>query len=137
MEAVTWACPAELFARWVAALKSGKYPWELDCLRTDRGFHPVGVLLDVIDPGGWHRDKQYGNWLWHGQTHFPPPEVQTQYGFTARHQFTIRKLAEECMDHGRLAERLAEAVTPTDRPAEPLPPPPPPKRGRGGRRKGR
>lgn len=48
----------ELKAKWVAALRSGKYTQTKGTLRDDRGFCCLGVLLDVWGDcnGGWDGD---------------------------------------------------------------------------------
>ncbi len=45
---------AELKAKWIAALESGKYKKGTSCLRsTGDTFCCLGVLCDIIDPSGW------------------------------------------------------------------------------------
>jgi hypothetical protein len=133
----TWLAPADLFARWKAALESGRYGWGLDMLRYDTPgdsvYSPVGVLLDVIDPKGWAWDKVFRCWTWRNQTHFPPPDLREQIGWTVQFQFRLRKLAEACACHADLACRLHEIVTPGG-PAVTISAPPPPKKGRGRRK---
>lgn len=55
--------PAELKARWVDALRSGKYQQGRGWLRASwdsDGIHRyccIGVLCDVVDPKGWQENE--------------------------------------------------------------------------------
>lgn len=54
----------EIKARWVAALRSGRYPQTWGALRTSEGYCCLGVLCDVRDPSLWkpfERPKGYLN----------------------------------------------------------------------------
>jgi hypothetical protein len=46
----------EVKARWVAALRSGKYAQGAGALRKGDCFCCLGVLCDVLDPDGWEND---------------------------------------------------------------------------------
>ena len=52
----------EFKAKWVAALRSGKYQQGRDALRTGDMFCCLGVACDLIDPDAWERDNGYGAW---------------------------------------------------------------------------
>jgi hypothetical protein len=130
-----WACPAGLYDRWHAALASGRYGWTLDMLRTATGHSPVGVLLDVYaDGAGWEQHPKFLYWRWQGMSHGPPDAVRELIGFTHRHQFLLRKLAEACGGHGALAARLGDAVVRRADRAVPVAPPPEPAPKKGARR---
>ena len=47
---------AELKAKWVAALRSGKYEQGPLFLRNGESYCCLGVLCDVLDPNGWPED---------------------------------------------------------------------------------
>lgn len=52
---------AELKAKWLEALRSGKYAQGTVQLRYHDAYCCLGVLCDVVDPGGWrHHDYAYG-----------------------------------------------------------------------------
>ncbi len=55
---------AELKAKWVAALRSGKYQQSSDALRTEDGFCCLGVLCDIVDPEGWVDNRGCGGYRW-------------------------------------------------------------------------
>ena len=44
----------EIKARWVAALRSGKYKQTKGFLRCDESFCCLGVLCDVVEPEYWN-----------------------------------------------------------------------------------
>lgn len=50
-------------AKWVKALRSGKYIQSASRLRTDRGFCCLGVLCDVIDNTKWVKAPKQNNLL--------------------------------------------------------------------------
>lgn len=43
----------EIKAKWIAALRSGRYPQTRAALRTDVGYCCLGVLCDLLRPKGW------------------------------------------------------------------------------------
>ena len=50
---------AGLKAKWIAALRSGKYTQTTKVMRDDIGFCCLGVLQDIIDPDGWEEKPSY------------------------------------------------------------------------------
>lgn len=53
----------ELKAKWIAALRSGKYQQGKDRLRThDNKFCCLGVLCDINDNSGWQ--QQHSKWIY-------------------------------------------------------------------------
>ena len=50
----------EFKAKWVAALRSGKYQQGINVLRNGDKFCCLGVACDLIDPDAWERDNGYG-----------------------------------------------------------------------------
>lgn len=44
----------ELKDAWLTALRSGKYEQTKETLRDNNGFCCLGVLCDILDPGGWN-----------------------------------------------------------------------------------
>lgn len=56
--------PPDVKAKWLEALRSGRYKQGQGELRTvDNCFCCLGVLCDVLDPNGWNdqRDHEYDN----------------------------------------------------------------------------
>lgn len=43
----------QMKARWIAALRSGEYRQARRYLKKGGGFCCLGVLCDLVDPGGW------------------------------------------------------------------------------------
>lgn len=52
----------ELKAKWIAALRSGKYAQTSSALRDSVGYCCVGVLADVVDPAGWDEYHAWRNY---------------------------------------------------------------------------
>lgn len=74
---------AELKERWVAALRSGKYPQGRDNLREpEGGFCCLGVLCDLVAPGGW-RVSWDGTYYTHQGYGATNPELYRPLGVTA------------------------------------------------------
>lgn len=59
--------------RWVKALRSGEYGFQAERLRTDAGYSPLGVLCDLVDPGGWTRGGAEHHWYFDGIYRGVPP----------------------------------------------------------------
>ena len=62
-------------AKWLAALRSGKYQQSTQVLRGAEGFCCLGVLCDVIDPTRWS-----GQVYDRGAIGFPPPDILASVG---------------------------------------------------------
>lgn len=70
---------AEMKAKWVAALRSGKYQPGNSYLRSEAGWSCLGVLCDIIDNSKWER---HGDgiltdhyWKFAGQSWFLPNAI--------------------------------------------------------------
>lgn len=67
----------ELKAKWLDALRSGKYQQGRQCLRSDEGCYCcLGVLADLIDQMQWSRHDD----AWHWQAQFHEPEYEDEDG---------------------------------------------------------
>lgn len=55
---------AELKAKWIEALRSGRYEQGRERLRSDDGFCCLGVLCDVYDSSQWVTDPELGGYLY-------------------------------------------------------------------------
>lgn len=53
--------PTEFKARWLTALRSGKYQQDTRCLRTNRGFCCLGVACDLANPATWLHPTEYND----------------------------------------------------------------------------
>ena len=58
----------EFKAKWVAALRSGKYQQGRDVLRNGDKFCCLGVACDLIDPDAWESTSTYNIFGWQGLT---------------------------------------------------------------------
>lgn len=108
---------AEWKAKWIAALRSGKYPRTQGKLRRPTGFCCLGVLCDLVDPLHWsptatvvtydHKNDYfiYGT----DETpayNMPPRQV---YDITGLTQAQANELANR-NDHGASFEEIAEII---------------------------
>ncbi len=100
-----------LKAKWVEALRSGKYVQAKGCLRDSRphgdGFCCLGVLCDVIDPEGWDDSGLFR--LAHC---FPPKEVMTEIGYPdeAEKQNSKFWTAAHMNDEGKSFDEIASYI---------------------------
>lgn len=101
----------DLMAKWQDALRSGRYRKGGDMLRQAEGWRALGVLLDVLDPGGW-RETRYGYWGWHGATILVPDWVQGQVGLTANLAWVVGRLDDDCGTFAEVADRLPSVLVP-------------------------
>lgn len=65
----------EIKAKWIAALRSGKYPQAKAALRTDVGYCCLGVLCDVVRPNGWSQPFAQPEWKHLGEYSAPDPSI--------------------------------------------------------------
>jgi hypothetical protein len=72
---------AEIKAKWLEALRSGRYPQGRKALRDEHDqYCCLGVLCDVVDPNAW--EQRRGFWAHHGKDGYPTPSLVTQVGLT-------------------------------------------------------
>jgi hypothetical protein len=75
--------PADIKAKWLEALRSGRYEQGRGHLRTsDDKFCCLGVLLDIIDPTKWSMGRGRGEivYKWDGSIGTLPEEVRKELG---------------------------------------------------------
>lgn len=61
-------------AKWIEALRSGKYSQAPNVLRGPQGHCCLGVLCDVVDPSRWKSDDD--GWKWGGQRRYLPSSIE-------------------------------------------------------------
>jgi len=78
--------PPEVKAKWLDALRSGRYEQGSSCLR-DEGNHYccLGVLVDIVDPSGWsdHANACVGDlnvYQHRRDTQIPDFDIRAQLG---------------------------------------------------------
>jgi len=62
-------------AKWIKALRSGKYKQTQGTLKDKHGFCCMGVLCDLYDTNGWGEPKSLGSYRFLGETGLPPKIV--------------------------------------------------------------
>ena len=105
----------EIKAKWVEALRSGKYEQGRDVLRTtDNKFCCLGVLADIRNPEGWRSDPQTigtrGGRLINGfgWRDFLPDDLLSlpDLGIDLEDQLTL----VDMNDHGRSFDEIADYI---------------------------
>lgn len=73
----------EYKAKWLEALRSGKYEQTQGRLRDDDGMCCLGVLCNVVDPKKWERMDDYEiAFVYQDEEMFPPNSVKKKTGVT-------------------------------------------------------
>jgi hypothetical protein len=112
----------EIKAKWLEALRSGKYERTSSFLNDGRGMCCLGVLIDVVDPEGWERPQSGWVMGYKGETSFPPYDFCEQVGIPAPKRFapdfnelrvlenTITNKLAEMNDGGASFEEIADYI---------------------------
>lgn len=126
---------ADLYARWVEALRSCPHAYGRDCLRpTAGGWTPIGLLADAIDPGGWKQSAKYGHWLWHDMSCGLTAASRDAAGITVAAMQSLVRLQSDSTSFVMFADRLPLVLAPVAGPAFRLATQAPTKPARGRRR---
>jgi hypothetical protein len=98
----------DLKTRWLAALRSGAYKQGQGglLLRADNLFCCLGVLADVIDPGGWDGDEDADFMAWGGRTDILPSGTA---GLSAKWQTCLMQLNDGGESFAYIADVLEES----------------------------
>jgi hypothetical protein len=73
----------DLKAKWIAALRSGKYEQGREYLRKDDSYCCLGVLCDLVDPNGWVYDSEFYSFHFnsdHDVDQWLPSSLPEKYG---------------------------------------------------------
>jgi hypothetical protein len=105
----------EVKARWVAALRSGKYKQGQKVLRSAKDkFCCLGVLCDIKNPAQW--DSGLCGYEFAGHVHFVPSEIREWAGLPQSlggAEVTINGTIDSLADHndaGRTFAEIADAI---------------------------
>lgn len=91
----------EIKAKWLAALRSGKYKQTSDVLHDERGMCCLGVLIDVVDPKGWKQAGwDYNRCSYEGEDQLPTAAFCERVGLPA----PVRKYSTRTTITNKLAE---------------------------------
>jgi hypothetical protein len=92
MEGQVVKLPPDLKARWIEALRSGRYKQGTGRLRSFYDeYCCLGVLLDIIDPTRWVQEPL--RYTWNEEGCLLPQEIQTELGLAESitiSKFTIK-----------------------------------------------
>jgi hypothetical protein len=83
----------EVKRRWIAALRSGKYPQGQGCLRKDSGYCCMGVLCDLYDSNLWRSQKSF--YSFQGERWYLSPYILFWSGLTANNP-DVMVACQEC-----------------------------------------
>lgn len=104
----------DLKARWVAALRSGKYKQGKSALQTwDGKFCCLGVLCDLIDPEGWELRSTFCalyNYKTDTRTGFLPDSLGLAIGLGEEFQSRLSQLN----DGNETFEKIARIIETND-----------------------
>jgi hypothetical protein len=103
-------------ARWVAALRSGKYEQGFGCLRRDDRYCCLGVLCDVAGGGEWIppfddglRPYNAGTRDGYGTTALPP-SVMMRYDISIRDEAILIDANDEGKSFADIADLIEEIL---------------------------
>jgi hypothetical protein len=93
-------------AKWLKALRSGRYEQSANCLRSDKSsFCCLGVLCQIVKPRDW--EQTGGGWYFSEDAYsYPPPDFLKQVGL---HSKSAKRLAR-MNDKGRDFEYIARQI---------------------------
>ena len=108
----------EIKAKWLAALRSGKYRQARSVLRSRLGMCCLGVLIDVVDPEGWKQTDwndgifSYGR---KGEDQLPTVAFCKRVGLPAPERkystrTTITNKLAEMNDNGKSFSEIADFI---------------------------
>lgn len=105
---------ANLKAKWIEALRGGKYKQGKEQLRqSDDSFCCLGVLCDIIDPVQW-REVSSG-YRFRGREFaalsFPPPDVSERVGLPRHIQDAVAAMNDEGSSFAEIADYIEAHVS--------------------------
>lgn len=101
---------AELKAKWVEALRSGKYKQGRDGLRSTSGQHCcLGVLCDVINPAGWSSPREF---IFEGDQRemFLPDALAKRFGIEFETQSELAALNDDGTPFAAIADWIEQNI---------------------------
>jgi hypothetical protein len=72
----------EVKAKFLEALRSGKYKQTCNKLHHGNRYCATGVLCDVVDPTGWNGPDRTGRWRYGNYDYIPSQRVLNLAGIT-------------------------------------------------------
>jgi hypothetical protein len=93
----------ELKAKWVEALRSGKYQQARGKLRKGEKFCCLGVLCDLVDSSKWSRSR------WDGELRLPPNPLIVELGITTQFSYYSTELSN-MNDKGKTFPEIADYI---------------------------
>lgn len=97
---------AEIKAKWLDALRSGKYKQGTHTLQKNNCFCCLGVLCDIVEPEGWDEGVTDGMVLHDGVQDFPTDRFLEKVGLFADEAGTLA----EMNDHGQSFAEIADYI---------------------------
>ena len=110
---------AEIKAKWVEALRSGKYKQAKGVLRSmTGGYCCLGVLCDVYRPSGWQKD---GLFEFDGRVggSMLPHTMNAPVGLSEDHEGTLVNMNDDGMSFPGIADWIEANVEATDKTSNP------------------
>ena len=95
----------EIKAKWLEALRSGRYKQGTYALRKGNEFCCLGVLCDIVEPGAWV-ECGYGRYLHSGEDALPAAKITIGVELE---DYMAQKLAD-MNDSGQTFEEIAHCI---------------------------
>lgn len=89
--------PPEFKAKWLEALRSGKYTQGKNSLRTEAGlFCCMGVACDIIDPAKWAQESHGDGYDWgHARAGYTDNALGQALGISKSEMGTLASMNDE------------------------------------------
>lgn len=100
----------ELKERWIAALKSGKYPKTKSQMCDGTGYCCLGVLADLDDPDGWEGEDLSSSLLWHDCYYEPRDTDYQRWGLPIPTACDLMRLNDASDTFGPVIEEIERSV---------------------------
>lgn len=107
-----------LEAKWLEALRSGKYEQGHYDLRRKNGYCCLGVLCDIIDPSAWNKvseSEKYTTYTWgpKGDAGYLSSALQTELGMSNEDMWELMGMNDGGdYDFNGIAERIETGKKP-------------------------
>lgn len=90
----------EMKAKWIEALRSGRYLQARERLRAGKGFCCLGVLCDLVDPAAWEGER------WGDATSVLPMAINNKYNINGDQENVVAKMNDDGSSFAEIADYI-------------------------------